>query len=170
MKNNEVEIITSGLLDELIKKAGRSERKRVMYLFHQGDWEHAHRMLNTLIADTYVRPHMHSNKYQAEGFIILRGKVAVLIFSKDGNVDIQNSAILKPGTEKVGIDIKPGVWHTAVALEDSVVYEVKGQPNEGYRQEESKNFASWAPGEGTDEAKEYLETLKEIIFKTIPDP
>jgi len=49
------------------------------------------------------------------------------------------------------------VFHTFLAIEpDTVVYEVKTGP---YSASDDKEFASFAPAEGTPEAIEYLEVL-----------
>jgi hypothetical protein len=62
------------------------------------------------------------------------------------------------------MDIPPGAWHSLVALEDAVIYEVKGQPAGGYVQAEDKDFAPWAPEEGSCEADEYCRFLHEAAM------
>ena len=59
------------------------------------------------------------------------------------------------------MDIPPRLWHSLVALEDSVIYEVKGHPAGGYVQERDKNFAPWSPEEGTAEGEAYLRRMEE---------
>ncbi|MBI2577781.1 MAG: hypothetical protein HYV77_02965 [Candidatus Wildermuthbacteria bacterium] len=88
--------------------------------------------------------------------------MAVLILSDEGEIE-KDSLILEERKSPFGIDIKPGTWHAVVALEESVLYEVKGQPNEGYI--EDKEFAPFAPKEGSPESAEYLEKLKKEIKK-----
>lgn len=161
--DNKVTVITTDLLNELLEQAQKSERKRVMRLLHEAEWEHMHRMLNALAKDTYITPHKHNDKHNAEGFIILLGKVAVLIFNDKGEIDIVRSVILEPRAKNIGIDVKPNTWHTVVALDDSVIYEVKGEPNEGYVEENAKDFAPWAPKEGTPESAKYLKSLFDKI-------
>ena len=47
------------------------------------------------------------------------------------------------GRDPVGIDIRPGVWHTMVVLSaHAICYEVKPGP---YSAPTDKEFASWAP-------------------------
>jgi len=157
-----VQQIDSNLLDELLQKARLSPRRRAIRCLHDGDWEHAHRMLNALLPGTYVCPHRHESRFNGEGFILLRGKVAVLIFDDEGNVDHEKSSILTATDGRIGMDIEPWVWHSLVAIEETVIYEVKGQPVGGYIQANDKNFASWAPIEGTDGAGEYLRRLEAI--------
>ncbi len=131
---------------------------------HDGDWEHAHRMLNALTVGTYVRPHRHGDKHKGEGFIILRGKLALLIFSDKGEVDMEQSRILSAENGCYGIDIAPGVWHSLIALEETVIYEVKGQPAGGYVQEEDKDFAPWSPEEYSSDADEYCRILHQTAL------
>ena len=155
-----IQPITSQLLDDLLKQAATSARLRTICCFHEGDWEHCHRMLNALCVGTYVRPHRHADKHQSEGFILLRGKLALLIFDEEGNLDKANSLVLSPAKGIYGMDIPPLTWHTLVALEDSVIYEVKGHPNGGYVGERDKSFAPWSPAEGDDASIAYLSQLE----------
>ncbi|MCL5959382.1 MAG: WbuC family cupin fold metalloprotein, partial [Chloroflexi bacterium] len=126
--------ITDQLLDSLMERARRSPRKRVMHTFHSGPWEHAHRMLNVITPGSYTQPHRHLDPHKSEGFVILRGRVAVVIFDDSGAVDRGQTTVLEQGSSITGIDIGPNTWHTLVAYEDSALYEVKGQPSQGYDQ------------------------------------
>ncbi len=157
-----VQKIDSKLLDELLEKARQSPRQRAIHRLHDDDWEHAHRMLNGLTPGTYVCPHRHESQFNGEGFILLRGRLAVLIFDDDGNVDHGKSCVLCIADGQVGMDIAPMAWHSLVALEESVIYEVKGQPAGGYIQAHDKNFAPWAPAEGAAGVAEYLQKLEAI--------
>lgn len=116
-------------------------------------------MLNALTVGTYVRPHRHEDMHKGEGFILLRGKLALLIFTADGEIDFERSRILSTGTGCLGMDIPPGYWHSIVAIEDTVIYEVKGQPSGGYVQALDKDFAPWSPEEGSLDAEEYCGLL-----------
>ncbi len=159
MERRPVQTIDSALLNDLSRRARLSPRRRAILCLHDSDWEHAHRMLNALAVGTYVRPHRHEDKHKGEGFVILRGKLALLIFNDAGEIDFEQSRILSAESGCFGMDIAPGVWHSLVALEDAVIYEVKGQPAGGYVQAEDKDFAAWSPGEGSREADEYCRFL-----------
>jgi cupin fold WbuC family metalloprotein len=164
MERRPVQTIDSALLDELLRRARLSSRRRAIFCLHDGAWEHAHRMLNALAVGTYVRPHRHEDKHKGEGFIILRGKLALLIFTDAGEIDFGRSRVLSVDGGCLGMDIPPGAWHSLVALEDAVIYEVKGQPAGGYVQEEDKDFAPWSPEEGSREADEYCRFLHEAAL------
>jgi len=86
----------------------------------------------------------------------------VLIFDDDGNVERDKSCMLSASEGRIGMDIAPMVWHSLVALEESVIYEVKGQPAGGYTQANDKDFAPWAPAEGDRGVAEYLQKLEAI--------
>lgn len=122
-------------------------------------------MLNALAVGTYVRPHRHEDKHKGEGFIILRGKLALLIFNDAGEIDFEQSRILSVENGCFGMDIPPGAWHSLVALEDAVIYEVKGQAAGGYVQADDKDFAAWSPEEGSREADEYCRLLHGVALK-----
>ena len=158
-----IQAITAKKLDELQAQAKASPRLRTIHCFHEGDWEHCHRMLNALCVGTYVRPHRHVDQHQSECFILLRGKLALLIFDDEGTVDAAHSLVLSPADGIYGMDIPPLIWHTLVALEDSVIYEVKGHPNGGFVAERDKSFALWSPEEGSEEAHGYLARLETIV-------
>jgi cupin fold WbuC family metalloprotein len=165
MDQKRIQTIDAALLDELLQQACVSPRRRAILCLHDGDWEHAHRMLNALAVGTYVRPHRHEDKHKGEGFVILRGKLAVLIFNDAGEIDFDRSRVLSAAGGCLGMDLAPGVWHSLVALEDSVVYEVKGQPAGGYVQAADKDFAAWSPEEGAGEADEYCRLLQQAALK-----
>ena len=165
MSSRPIHTITSSLLEELLEQAAASPRRRAIHCLHDGDWEHCHRMLNALTPGTYVRPHRHDSQYQSEAFILLRGKLALLLFDEDGSVNLVRSRILSPADGLFGMDIPPGIWHSLVALEATVIYEVKGHPAGGYVQKRDKNFAPWSPEEGAAESQDYLRLMEASVKK-----
>ena len=169
MKDQIIQTITAATLDALLAKARQSPRLRAIQRLHEDDWEHAHRMLNALVPGTYVRPHRHPDKYNGEGFILLRGRLAVLIFDEAGTLNQAASCVLSLPNGSMGgcfgMDIPPGVWHSLVALEDSVLYETKGQPAGGYVQDSDKDFAPWSPAEGDAMTADFVKQLEAMAQK-----
>jgi cupin fold WbuC family metalloprotein len=161
MPERRITQITAPLLDDLLARAAASPRKRAIHCFHAGDWEHAHRMLNALTVGTYVRPHRHASEFQSEGFILLRGRLVLLIFDDEGRVEREQSLVLAAEEGGFGMDIAPATWHSLVALADSVIYEVKGHPAGGYVEARDKDFAPWSPEEGSAESADYLKFLEQ---------
>ena len=160
MNQNRIQTFTTKLLDDLLLQAQGSLRSRAIHRLHNGDWEHCHRMLNALTPGTYVRPHRHDNEHQSEAFIVLRGRIAVMIFDDEGNINLSRSRILSQANGMLGMDIPPRIWHSLVALEDAVIFEVKGHPAGGYVQERDKSFGPWSPEEGSAESQEYLHKME----------
>ena len=65
------------------------------------------------------------------------------------------------GRDAIGVDIRPGVWHSMAVLTPHVVcFEVKPGP---YSAANDKDFAPWAPREGDPRAGEYLDMLVSSI-------
>lgn len=149
-------IINDELLKPVIEESRSNNRRRKNYNFHKVLEDPLQRMLNVLQPDSYVQPHRHKNPDKREAFIILKGKLLVVIFNEEG--EIIDSAVLDNSTGSYGYDIDAGIFHSIIALEpDTVVYEVKDGP---YFPLDDKNFASWAPAEGDENALSYNEELK----------
>ena len=155
-KMKSVQLLSDELYDELIRSAQSTGRKRTNYNFHESMEENPHRFLNVMLKGTYITPHRHLNPPKSESFILLKGRLAFFIFDDEGKVC--ESHILSP--EKGyshGIDIAPGIWHTLAVMTDSAVcFEVKPGP---YRPTDDKEFAPWAPEEGSEGCAEYLAGL-----------
>jgi cupin fold WbuC family metalloprotein len=116
------------------------------------------RMLNALQPDSYVQPHRHDGM-KAESVIVLRGRVGFVTFDDGG--DVTASVAAAPGTDCIGLDVRPRVYHTFFALvPDTVVFEVKAGP---YDPQRAKEFAPWAPGEDDPAAPDYLAELHTLF-------
>ncbi len=147
--------VTQGRVDEAKAMSKASPRKRIILPFHTSDDNSLHRMFNVMQAGTYIRAHWHRTPPKDETLIVMQGAIFVVIFDDQGAI-IQTCQ-LKAGSEVFGVDIKAGVCHTFVVLEnDTVVFEVKPGP---FNPKTDKDFAIWAPEEGTPEAVTYLEEL-----------
>lgn len=151
-----MKLINTNLLDQLVVEAESSERKRKNYNFHSRMDDTLHRMLNAIQPGSYICPHKHENPDKREVFLVLKGRLLVVLFSEEGKI-IQKD-ILDPREGNYGIEIAPGTYHTVISLEEgTVAYEIKDGP---YRETDDKNFAPWAPAEKEHEkARLYLEQL-----------
>jgi cupin fold WbuC family metalloprotein len=108
-----------------------------------------------LFPGTYVRPHKHESPDKWEVFIVLSGRALVVCFDEAGA--IIDHAILDGTLGVYGVEIAAREWHAVVSLvPGTVLYEVKPGP---YAPIDDKNFAPWAPAEGSPEALIYLSTL-----------
>lgn len=155
----DIQLVTASLFEELIEKARRSPRQRTNHNFHASPEDNPHRFLNVFLKGSYVAPHRHFDPPKPESFIVLEGRMAAWIFADDGT--IRETFLLEPGTACRGIDLPPGVWHTLTALSPhAVCFEVKPGP---WDPATDKEFASWAPREGTPEAAAYLAQLQSSL-------
>lgn len=150
--------ITDDLLNKVAEMSRNSPRKRIIFPFHKTGEESIHRMLNGIQPNSYIQPHRHQRANKAEGIILLRGSIAYFTFDEEGKISEQMK--LTAGTTDFGVDTEPHIYHSFLALEkDTVIYEVKPGP---YNPELDKDFANWAPTEGTEAAKSYLQNLYNV--------
>ena len=162
------QLITGDLLARVVDEARRSPRRRQNHNFHASASDNPHRFLNAFLAGSYVRPHRHREPPKAESFLVLTGHMVAFIFRDDGAVE--SAHLLGDGpfsgkapcrvagqTAARGIDLAPGLWHSVVAITPvAVCYEVKPGP---WDPAHDKEFAPWAPEEGSAEAAAYLADL-----------
>lgn len=147
--------ITQGMVDEAKAMSRQSPRKRIILPFHLSAENTLHRMFNVVQRGTYIRAHWHRTPPKDETLILMQGAIHVFIFDDQGEILQQFG--LKAGTEAFGVDIKAGMCHTFVVMEnDTVVFEAKPGP---YNPKFDKDFAAWAPEEGSTQGEAYLADL-----------
>jgi|GEM_PF-85565 len=147
--------IDDGLIDGVLKKSRQSSRKRANYNFHAAFDAPIQRMLNVAQPGTYVRPHKHENPDKIEVFVIIKGRALIVEFDEKGNTI--DHFVLSPKEGNHAVEIPPRVWHSFIALEpDTALYEVKEGP---YNKDNDKNFAVWAPEEGSETAQVFNEKI-----------
>jgi|SRR5208337_677688 len=150
-----MQLINKQLIEKVVDQAKDSPRKRMNYNFHTTYDATLQRMLNVMEPDTYIQPHKHEDPDKAEVFLVLKGRVLVVEFDDQG--EILSSCVLSFSEGLYGAEISPRVWHCILPLEpETVIYEVKDGP---YSPLTDKNFASWAPKEGTPGCKAYRDDL-----------
>lgn len=155
MNTNGRIIISADQLDTLSSEAKLANRMRKNFNYHKLLSDPINRMLNAFEPGTYCQPHKHENPDKREVFIVLKGKLGIVLFNDSG--DIREGITLSPYPGNPGIEIPQGVWHMAIALEQgTVAYELKDGP---YQPEDDKNFAAWAPKEGDASCAIYLEQV-----------
>ena len=146
-------------LDDLAAKAANTARRRINYNFHPADQDPLQRMLNAVEPGSYIQPHKHENPDKTEVFIILRGKLAVIVWDEAGLHP--RAIVLTPGGENLAVEIPPRTWHMIASLETgTVVYEIKNGPWDPHT---DKIFAPWAPIESDPEAVSYLNQILENL-------
>lgn len=150
-----IKIVDEFLLDKLSEEAKNSPRWRKNYNFHECAEDPIQRLLNAIEPDTYIRPHKHESPDKREVFVLLKGKMALLIFDENGEI---TEVITFDSKNILLVEIPPATWHSLISLQENTVYfEIKDGP---YNAENDKNFALWSPDENTPEAVIYLDKLK----------
>jgi cupin fold WbuC family metalloprotein len=142
---------------DLHGQAKASPRQRQHLNIHASHEAPFQRLFIAFGLDSYVRPHRHHLVPKDETLIAAQGLLGVIVFDDDGQVVQQ----LKLGTERhaapgVGpvVDMPAGTWHTVLALTpDAVLLEGKAGP---FDPQGPREFADWAPEEGTAEAQVLL--------------
>lgn len=159
MKMTEIQLITSQTLDEISLQAKQSPRLRKNYNFHHSDQDVCHRLLNAMEPGSYIQPHRHLDTNKDETLIVIRGKMGLILFDNDGN--IEEKALLKPDGHTMMVNIPHGKFHTWISLAEwSVFFESKAGPFLPLTQEEK---AFWAPKEEDESSAGYLASLKKLF-------
>ncbi|MBK7014641.1 MAG: WbuC family cupin fold metalloprotein [Sulfuritalea sp.] len=154
-----ITLIDDALLDAVCAEAAASPRRRKNRNFHPRDDHPGHRLLNALMADTYIPPHRHLDPNKDETYVVLRGRLGLVEFDDAGAV--MRTLKVGAGGAAIGVDVAHGTWHTAVALEDETVFlEAKAGP---YLPLTAEEKAPWAPAENSPEAAAYLAKMK-VLF------
>jgi cupin fold WbuC family metalloprotein len=147
--------IEQSFLENLIRQAKNSPRKRQHYNLHKSYDEYLQRFLNAVEPLSYIRPHRHITAGKTEIFIPFTGRFLVLIFDEHGQVT--DHQVIQPFESPYAVEIAPDTYHTVFSLESgSVAFELKDGP---FDPSAAKDFAPWAPEEGTPEAMQYLRNL-----------
>jgi cupin fold WbuC family metalloprotein len=152
---------------DLHGQAKASPRQRQHLNIHASHEASFQRLFIAFGLDSYVRPHRHHLVPKDETMIAAQGLLGVLVFDDAGQVVQQ----LKLGTERhaapgVGpvVDMPSGTWHTVLALTpDAVLLEGKAGP---FDPQGPREFADWAPEEGTTEALVFLREWRGLFEQT----
>lgn len=160
MKDIQIPQLSEQEIESGLAQAASSTRRRHPKILHtQGD--EFNRVINFIMQDSYMQPHLHPGEEKIEKIYLIRGKVAALFFDDQGV--IKNCVILEKGG--VGhIEVPAFTWHTYVMLSENVItYETMMGI---YEPKTWKHFAEWAPLENTSESLAYLNLLKEKAAKS----
>ena len=144
--------IDTAMITKARSASRESPRGRIILPLHTSAADPLQRMLNAIQPGSYIRPHRHADPPKSETILLLRGAITYLTFDNTGA--LTQHITLSAAAERFGMDTKPGVYHTFFALEpDTILFEVKPGP---YDPKTDKDFAPWAPEEGSPEADAIL--------------
>lgn len=150
-------------LDDLVAQAAASPRLRQHANLHASYAEPCQRLFNAIGVDSYIRPHRHLLDPKTETLLAVRGRMTLVLFDELGRVMQTVPFGTVPCDEgcDAGVEISPGTWHTVLAdLPGAVLFEVKAGP---FQLQRAKEWAPWAPAEGTVEVAAYMAELRQIV-------
>jgi len=154
-----MKVITRELLGQVSEAARTSPRLRRNHNIHPADESRCHRLLNAIEPASYIRPHRHQDPEKDEAFILMSGRLGIIVFTPAG--EVAETVVLSQESGNLAADIPHGIYHTAVSLQSGTVfYEAKAGP---YLPLTDAETAPWAPVEGTPGAPEYLERLRGLF-------
>lgn len=154
-----MKIVTTELLRQVSEQAARSSRLRKNHNIHPSDDSRCHRLLNAIEPGSYIRPHRHLDPEKDEAFILMSGRLGIIIFNNDGTVS--ETVTLSRESGNLAADIPAGVFHTALSLEPGTVfYEAKAGP---YLLLSDAEKATWAPADDDPAATACLERLRALF-------
>jgi cupin fold WbuC family metalloprotein len=131
-------------LDELIKAAQASPRRRANLNVHEALSDPVQRLAIAMEPDTLIKPHRHNQTWEL--LLPLRGRFVVLHFDVGGAVT--RRTVL--GDQAAVLETAAGEWHAVLSLDaGGVIFEVKHGP---YRPIDAADFAGWAAGDGAAQA------------------
>lgn len=158
--------VTTDIIGLKSRDAKRNSRKREILALQRGNADSLQRMVNAIEPGSYVQPHRHHAPPKAESVVLLAGSIGFVAFYEDGTLNHDACILLHRSRGAVALDCRESVWHSFFALEpDTVVFESKSGP---FNPDTDKEFAPWAPPEGSPEAVAYLERLVADFKKNLP--
>lgn len=143
-------------LHGLIDRAEASPRRRQHHNVHADPCDPVQRLFNAVCPDSYIRPHRHRATARPELLLAVRGRFVLVAFDDSGSMTTAVAFGTAHG-DHAGVELGPDEWHTVIALQPSVLFEVKHGP---YRPELAKETAPWSPEEGSAQAADYLDRLR----------
>lgn len=122
-----MKIITQQILDETCQAAAKSERLRMNYNLHDEMDEPVHKMVNAFQRGTILPIHRHLHPAKKETFVLLQGKLEVIIYNEDRSEKSRTELSKESGN--LMVELMPEDWHSIEILEpDTVMLEIKQGP------------------------------------------
>jgi cupin fold WbuC family metalloprotein len=141
-------------LEEFFNLARTNVKYRYPKILHKkGDY--FNKVLNFMMASSYMQPHLHPGAEKKERIHIILGKIAIFFFDNSGNIIFHK---ILEGCKNEMIEVPAFTFHTYAILSDrALTYETMDGV---YAPDTWKSYASWAPSEDDINHVQYLETLK----------
>ena len=150
-----IKAYSSAQLRQLEQDAAGSQRRRAHLNAHPALDANVQRLFIATQPDTYMRPHRHPEAHKWEFFVVLEGKIDLLVFAENGEV-LERVAMSSEQTR--ALEVPAGIWHAYVCMQaDTLALEIK----EGaYLPTQQQDFAPWSPAENTDQGPAFLERMR----------
>ncbi len=114
-------IIDKAFLDNLLRRAAKSDRRRVNYDMRTSNDDLSQRMLNVLLPGTQVPIHRHQET--TETIVVLKGQLTE-IFYDDNGVECARYDLC-PAEHRYALQVPKGMWHTVTINAPCVIFEAK---------------------------------------------
>jgi cupin fold WbuC family metalloprotein len=150
--------VDNAKIDSLLAEARAAPRGRKNYNYHERTDHPCQRLLNAILPGSYVRPHRHVHADKDEFMIVVRGCLGVVFYDASGAVT--GTMKLEAGGPVFAVSIPVGMWHTAIALAPTVIFEAKGGP---YTPLNAEELAPFAPAEGAADSPAYLRRMEALF-------
>lgn len=119
--------ITPDLIDNLCSLAASSERGKSIALIHRDESDHVQEMLIALAPRTFVDRHCTNN--QSESIFVIRGLLAMALFSENGEVAETLTLANNQGSSLFGLRLPTRQWQAYLTgAEVTVIHEIACGP------------------------------------------
>lgn len=135
--------------------AADAPRRRSHLNVHEALDANVQRLFIATQPDTYMRPHRHPQSHKWEFFMVLEGRIELLLFNDAG--EVTDRTMMSPEQVRA-VEIPPNTWHAYICHQPgTLALEIK----EGaYIPTPEEDFAPWSPAEGSPESAAYLDQLR----------
>lgn len=155
--------IHSSQLRDLTLEATLADRGRAFLNTHESLDAEVQRLFIATSRDTYIRPHRHSEAHKWEFFVVIEGRMDLLIFSETGEI-LERCRMSSEDTRAV--EIPPGQWHSYVCCQPgTIALEVK---QGAYVPVAECDLAPWAPAEKTAGSEAFLTWMRTAPVGSVP--
>ena len=119
-----LQIVDPAMLDEMLRAAAESPRRRAHKNFHESMEDPIHRLLIGAMPDTVFPIHRHKDKFEL--MTVLAGCMEITLYNDDGTVICCQQ--VGPSCNVRSMEIPAGIFHGNRVLEPTVMLEVKPGP------------------------------------------
>ena len=155
--------IHASQLNDLTLAASKSDRGRAYLNTHDSLDADVQRLFIATSKETYIRPHRHSEDHKWEFFVVLEGRMDLLMFDEAGS--ILERCRLSPADTRA-VEIPPGQWHSYVCCQPgTIALEVK---QGAYVPSTEDDLAPWAPAEESPSCEAFLSWMRTAPVGSIP--